>query len=100
MRTRHVHTSSEYGNVIRRAALQEKSVLRSTLVSEMESEPNDENPSLPSFGPHFGGEAADAFMRRLERLGLAFHDDFFIFQGDFPAWCSFSVALADAHDAG
>jgi len=87
--------SSDYGIVIRRAPLREKRIQRSALVAAMESDPLDENADLLSFGPHFGGEAAEEFMRRLEGLGLEFYDDFFIFQGDFPTWCSFSGSLVE-----
>jgi hypothetical protein len=50
-----------------------------------------------SFGPHFGGEAADEFTRRLRALGLEYVDDFFVFAAELPKWCRFPAALeADA----
>ncbi|MEZ4467724.1 MAG: hypothetical protein R3F43_25600 [bacterium] len=92
--------SSDYGIVIRQAALREQRVRRTALVAAMEGEPLDESADLVSFGPHFGGEAAEALMRRLEALGLEFYDDFFIFQGDFPFWCSFSGSLVEDQTEG
>lgn len=87
--------ASDYGIVIRKAALPAKGIKRRAVLAAMEGEPLDESDNLFSFGPHFGGEAADKFMKRLEALGLEFYDDFFVLQGDFPHWCSFSAALAD-----
>ncbi|KKL31921.1 hypothetical protein BED46_013730 [Burkholderia contaminans] len=51
----------------------------------------DESNSLISLGPFFGGDAADECTRSLERLGLTYIDDFFVFEGLVPDWCSFEV---------
>ncbi|OXI65309.1 hypothetical protein CFB81_27240 [Burkholderia sp. AU28863] len=48
----------------------------------------DESDSLLSLGPFFGGDAADACTKSLERLGLTYIDDFFVFEQFVPDWCS------------
>lgn len=83
--------SSEFGLVVRRAALEEHGLSLNILLEAMEViEPLALSDTLVSFGPHFGPEAAAEFSRRLESLGLVNIDDFFVFSGDFPAWCGFS----------
>lgn len=90
-----VNLTSEFGLVVRRAALEERGVSYGQLLDEMETEaPLSVNEDLISFGPHFGLEAASEFLRRLESRGLTNMDDFFIFAGDFPSWCGFTGYLA------
>lgn len=92
-----VRLSAEYGLVVRKAALVERGVAYSQLLTAMEStQPLDENDGLVSFGPHFGGEAADNLASRLVALGLVHVDDFFVFSGDFPAWCRFAAAIENS----
>lgn len=89
-----VRLSADYGLVVRRAALDERGVAYAQLLNAMESEePLDRSDEIISFGPHFGGEAADELTSRLIALGLVYIDDFFVFSGDFPAWCRFAAAL-------
>lgn len=89
-----VNLTSEFGIVVRRAALAQRGVTYRQLLDTMESEtPLDANEDLISFGPHFGSEAASEFSRRLESLGLTNIDDFFAFAGDFPEWCGFTGFL-------
>lgn len=84
--------SKDFGIVVRRAALTAKNVDLSTVMAEFSFETYfDESNSLISLGPFFGGDAADACMRSLERIGLTYIDDFFIFEGFIPDWCSFEV---------
>lgn len=84
--------SKDFGIVVRRAALAAKNVDLSTVMAEFNFETYfDESNSLISLGPFFGGDAADASMRSLERIGLTYIDDFFIFEGFIPDWCSFEV---------
>ncbi|WP_445656599.1 hypothetical protein [Achromobacter sp. NCFB-sbj8-Ac1-l] len=84
----------DYGIVIRRQALESQSVTIDRLLTVLEFEaPLDNSTDLVSFGPCFGGEAADEFIRRLEMLGLRYVDDFFVFSGEFPPWCKFKVGL-------
>ncbi len=51
----------------------------------------DESDSLISLGPFFGSDAADECTKSLERLGLTYIDDFFVFEQFVPGWCSFEV---------
>lgn len=59
----------------------------------------DESDSLVSLGPFFGGDAADKCMKSLERFGLTYTDDFFIFDGFVPNWYSFEVFCAHRREA-
>jgi hypothetical protein len=89
---RFVRISSDFGIVIRKAALAARGVTRKQVLDVMEaSGPFDEDDHILSFGPHFGAEAADEFRARLQSIGLLYADDFFTFGGEFPAWCEFGV---------
>jgi surfactin synthase thioesterase subunit len=90
-----IRISPDFGVLVRRASLSEKGLSLDQVVAVMESEPLDRDQQLLSFGPHFGGEAADEFTRRLESLGLSFIDDFFVFECDLPAWCTVFAAVSD-----
>lgn len=84
--------SRDFGIVVRRAALVAKDVDLSRVMAEFNFQTYfDESNNLISLGPFFGGDVADKCMRSLEKLGLAYVDDFFIFEGFVPAWCSFEV---------
>ncbi|WP_186144609.1 hypothetical protein, partial [Burkholderia gladioli] len=75
-----------------RAALSAKNVDLSTVMTEFNlGRYFDESDNLVSLGPFFGGDAADECMKSLEKLGLAYIEDFFIFEGFVPDWCSFEV---------
>jgi len=92
-----VNLTSEFGLVVRRAALEQRGVSYRNLLDTMEAEtPLDVNEDLISFGPHFGLEAVTELVRRLEALGMINIDDFFVFIGDFPEWCGFSGFLKPA----
>ncbi|ELW9529570.1 MULTISPECIES: hypothetical protein [Burkholderia] len=87
-----MQVSSDFGIVVRRQALEEKRVDLSPVLSEFHFEQYfDQSNEFVSLGPFFGGDAADDCMRSLEKLGLSYIDDFFIFMGDFPQWCRFEV---------
>jgi len=89
-----VNLTSEFGLVIRQAALEQRGVSYRKLLDTMEVEaPLDVSEDLISFGPHFGLEAVTEFVQRLEALGLLNVDDFFVFTGEFPGWCGFSGFL-------
>ena len=89
-----VTLTSEFGLVVRRAALRQRGVSYAKLLELMEAEkPLDASEELVSFGPHFGSEAAAEFVRRLEAAGMINIEDFFVFVGDFPEWCSFKGLL-------
>ncbi|HDR8859253.1 TPA: hypothetical protein QDA74_003752 [Burkholderia territorii] len=80
--------SRDFGIVVRRAALAEKAVDLSAVMREFNfAGCFDESDRLVSLGPFFGGDAADACMRSLERLGLVYFDDFFIVEQTYPGWC-------------
>jgi hypothetical protein len=84
--------SRDFGIVVRRAALAAKNVELSTVLAEFNfREYFDASDSLISLGPFFGGDAADECTRSLERLGLTYIDDFFVFEAFVPDWCSFEV---------
>lgn len=84
----------EYVVIVRRDAL-----LRNNISLERMSEifdaqhPFDQNCTLVSFGPCFGGEAADEFCDRLAAEGLIYVDDYFVFLGDFPSWAQFKLCV-------
>lgn len=60
----------------------------------MEAEkPYDEDDELIAFGPHFGGEAASEFERRLKTLGLDEYRDFFIYEDACPHWVTATIGL-------
>ncbi|MBP5100644.1 MULTISPECIES: hypothetical protein [Pseudomonas] len=84
----------EYGIVIRRQELISRFIDIDRLSALLEFDaPLDINADVVSFGPCFGGEAADELTRRLEVLGLQYVDDFFVFSGEFPLWCKFKVGI-------
>jgi hypothetical protein len=89
-----VRVSMQFGVVIRRAALDERGIDRQAVLAAMEAKrPLGESPDLITFGPHFGQEALDEFMRRLEALGLEHVTDFFETVMDVPDWLELSALL-------
>ena len=90
-----VQVSTDYGIVVRKAALDRLGIGLDRVVSEMEAQPFDENADLLSFGPHFGREAAEEFSRRLDALGMEFAGDYFVFDLMLPQWCMPFVGLAE-----
>ena len=90
-----IRVTFEHGIVIRKAALRRTRIDREQLLSAFESQaPFSENDDLVVFGPSFGSEACDEFIRRLKDLGLQHVDDFFELEFDHPEWLSFSAQLA------
>lgn len=87
-----VKVSFEFGIVLRKSALAEKSVSRTDILKVFDTtEPLGESEGLLTFGPHFGVEAVQNFTQKLEGLGLKYWDDYFEAVFDHPEWCSFSV---------
>jgi hypothetical protein len=83
------------GMVVRLASLSERGITLEELLAALEaSAPFDINDEIASFGPHFGGEALGALVRRLSDLGLEYFDDFFESSGDFPKWRIFKASLS------
>lgn len=94
-----IKATGEFGLIIRRDALQERQVSFEAILEAMEAvEPLDSNDELLSFGPSFGQEALDVFVRRLIAIGLVYFDDFFEFVGMFPTWCEFRASLKSKSD--
>lgn len=92
-----VKITTFHGIVLRRASLLQRQVKLSEIFDALETtETVDSDELLLSFGPSFGEDAADVFTNRLTELGLRYIDDFFVFSGDFPEWCSFYASLEDA----
>ena len=88
-----VRISSDFGLVLRKAALRERGVALADVLKAMEvREPLAGDEDLLSFGPHFGQEAADTFSARLDVLGFVYVDDYFVFAEPLPEWCSLHVA--------
>lgn len=86
-----------YGIVIRRDAMHAHSITRAQVLEALEVDrPLAENDELLSFGPSFGQEASDEFVRRLESLGLIYFDDFFDLVLSHPDWLQFSARYAGA----
>ncbi|MCA1326291.1 hypothetical protein [Herbaspirillum sp. alder98] len=80
--------SKDFGIIIRRQALRSKSIDISSVMKELHfDEYFDETDDLISLGPFFGGDAADDCLKLLEKLGLCYIDDFFIFTQYIPNWC-------------
>jgi hypothetical protein len=80
----------EHGIVVRRRALAERSVSLGQLLATLEvTAPSAESPDLLAFGPHFGAEATDEFIHRLNALGLRYVDDFVDLHMDHPQWLRF-----------
>ncbi|KAB2877342.1 hypothetical protein F9K33_16515 [bacterium] len=87
MRSKNVKISTPFGILIRLNALMKCNIKRDHILAIMEVDnPLDENENLISFGPHFGEEAAAEFTNRLERIGLRYIDDYFVFKEDIPEW--------------
>lgn len=86
--------STQYGILVRRRSLDERSIQLDALLRAMEvSSPLDMNEDLISFGPSFGDEALREFISRLEKLGFAYSEDFFDLRMDHPDWCNFRASL-------
>jgi hypothetical protein len=84
-----VRISQHFGLVVRKGALERCRLTRDHLLELMEApRPMDEDVALISFGPHFGEEASDEFVRRLKHAGLEYVDDFFVLSVDAPDWCA------------
>lgn len=84
----------EFSVVIRSEALKKVRIEVEEVTKLLEFDrPLDMSEEVISYGPCFGGQAADEFCRRLEGIGLQYIDDFFVFAGDFPEWCSFKVGV-------
>jgi len=92
--TTSVKVSFFFGIVVRRSALKERGIDLSRVLSLLETQaPYDAGADLLSFGPHFGPEARDTFVRRLQEIGLEYFDDFVDLELDHPEWLGFRAEL-------
>ena len=91
-----IEVTFSHGLVIQRSALDAHGITRAQVLEALEAGcPLAENEDLMSFGPSFGQEACDEFVRRLESLGLVYFDDFFDLPLSHPDWLKFSADYAD-----
>lgn len=89
-----ISVSTQGGILVRKAALEERQVSEAALLKAMEAtQPDNSNEHLFTFGPSFGEEAMDEFVRRLKALGLEYVDDFFVINIDVPDWCALRAEL-------
>ena len=90
-----VHVTHHFGIVVRKGALAKTGLHVNELVQIMDVDrPLDENETLISFGPHFGQEAANVFIVRLEEIGLIYGDDFIDIDDTLPDWCTLYIGDA------
>jgi hypothetical protein len=87
-----VGISEHYGIIIRKDAVHRCRITFDALKEIMEADQwLDEDENLISAGPHFGREASNEFVKRLERRGLIYGEDFFDFDDTLPSWCTMYV---------
>ena len=87
-----------FGVIVRKESLDSKSLEVASVKRSIETSVFDEDDKLLSFGPCFGEEAVTRLCEKLEVFGLEYVDDYFVFQGEFPEWASFSVQIANKSD--
>lgn len=92
-----VRLSQHFGIVIRKAALDRCDLDRLRLLILMEADvPFDEDDQLISFGPHFGNEACQTFVQRLETVGLQYGEDMIDIADTLPDWLHLFARLASS----
>lgn len=85
-----IQLQTGYSIVIRRRSLPERSLSLDQLLAVMDAtRAYSENDDLLAFGPTFGLEALNEFIRLLSSLGLKYWEDFYEFKEDLPPWCAF-----------
>lgn len=74
--------------VMRRAAYERSGLVRASIDSllGLTDEEFRVEGDVVVIGPVFDAEAFAQFLEELERLGLAFYDDFFELSGNWPDW--------------
>ena len=79
--------------VIRRAAYEGAELVRSAIDSRLGLTPEEfrVEGDLVVIGPVYDADAFAALIDDLEKLGLAFFDDYFELSGNWPAWVSVLV---------
>ena len=95
-KNKYISVTNEYCIVIRCNSIKNIGLSEDDISKILEFDnPLDSNCDIVSYGPSFGMEASDEFIKRLEHIGLLYIDDFFIFYGDFPQWCDFKVGVRE-----
>ena len=85
--------TSEYGLIVRKAALLERNLTYSEIslvIADVDIQ--GENANLISYGPIFGIEAQEKLKAALSRLGLVEIDDFYGTDFFLPEWVRMGVA--------
>lgn len=74
--------------LIRRAAYERAGLARAAIDERLGLTPEEfrVEGDLVVVGPVFEADAFAEFLEDLERLGLAYYDDFFELSGNWPAW--------------
>jgi len=91
-----IPATPEFGLLLRKKSLSEKEVALAELTEAMKgAEQVGEDAHLISYGPCFGAEALDGYIKSLQNIGLDYWDDFVEFSGDFPSWCRFRVYYSE-----
>lgn len=91
---KYISITTEYCVTIRVESIKRIGLSEFEVSSLLEfKEPLDKNNDLISFGPSFGIESSDEFIKRLKSIGLYYIDDFFVFYGDFPDWADFKIGI-------
>jgi hypothetical protein len=88
----YIAATSEYGIVIRKAAMKAKSIddpVLFEIMTDVGVLGDDKN--IVSFGPLFGKEALDQITTQLGNAGLTYVDDFCTFDFLMPEWLSLGV---------
>ena len=89
-----IDAKSEYGLIVRKAALSERGVSPDDLSRVMtDVDVSGEDESLISYGPLFGVEAQDNLKADLADLGLIEIDDYFGLDFLLPEWTRLGVAF-------
>ncbi len=90
----YARSSVHYTIVVRAASLIERNVSLADLLRAFDvAEPQGMVAGLFTFGPHQGGEISEGLCQSLEKLGLNYVDDYFVFAPEVPDWCRFGAAL-------
>ena len=84
--------------LIRRTAYERSALVRAALDARLGLTPDEfrVEGDLVAIGPIFDAEALATLLDDLERLGLAYYDDFFELSGNWPGWLSVLAGPGDA----
>lgn len=92
----YIEAINEYGLVVRKSALSERSISTSDFSNAMiDVDVSSENDNLISYGPLFGIEALENLKEELQSIGLVYIDDFYGFDFFLPDWIKLGIAFSD-----